>query len=313
MSNLVEDDLPKKRGRPKNASGLILKNSPESDLKKKTGRRKKTEIINLPSTMMMENQLIETSYLVILDIKYSDLESTYECEKFAPVGVSTGGHSMLNSSNVHSNQSDTHLPVDTRLICDSLINSFAKLIAAKNALYDNCPTLKTIHDNKLIKPDSATVNFSASYENKDQNENIKVLPIFELNGNNWPHLSSYSCWNCDCQFESVPIGIPETITDNQFCCSGNFCSFPCAARYIVDNDNSIYRLEKIAMLNHLYQKAYDLNTSCFVPIANPRQTLQKYGGCLSYAEYHQKTANEINFYKLPIVPLFYFMTKDGST
>jgi len=292
----------RKRGRPKKVS-VEAKSPNDNDfgLKRKRGRRKKPDTIIMPPPMTMTNSRIESNYIVMLDIKYSDLD----------IGVSgdVQTNSVAIGQDTHASRSKISEHGE-RLICDSLINSFSKLISDRKKLYDGCPTLKTIHG-KLITPESSPVNFYSNYE--QQQINTKVLPIFELNGNDWPHYSNYACWNCDCQFETPPIGMPEHISNNQFYCSGNFCSFPCTARFIIDNDNTVNRFEKISLLNTLYQMAYNLDLDAHVSVANPRQTLHKYGGCLSYAQYHGEKAKEVHLYKLPIVPLYYYLCHETAS
>lgn len=325
----INDDLgeeKRKRGRPKKVT-IEAKSPQENDLglKRKRGRRKKPETTAFIPQFTVANIRNESNYIVMLDIKYSDLHSDQAPQNFeganTPWQINSpwqGGPGSTKLNDTCTQYSGLNTSVNRpkvgencdRLLCDSLINAFSRLIAEKRRLYENCPTLKTIHS-KLITPEKSPVNFYSNYE--QQQINTKVLPIFELNGNNWPNSSNYVCWNCDCQFDTPPVGIPEKIKDNQFYCSGNFCSFPCAARFIVDSDKTVNRLEKISLLNTLYQKAFNLDLNAYVTIANPRQTLHKYGGCLSYSQYHSEKAKEVSLYKLPMVPLFYYLCHENTS
>jgi len=276
-------DEKRKRGRPKKVieESISLDKDDPNKTKKKRGRRKKSEIAmyQLPLTIT-NNSREESNYIVMLDIKYSDLDTT--------VGV------IKND----------------KLICDDLIDSFAQLIQQRRSLYESDLTLKSIHD-RILSSEETTTNFYSSYDRKEIN--MTVLPIFQLNGEGWPSYSSYSCWNCDCQFDAPPIGVPEHINNNQFYCSGNFCSFACAGRYIIDTDHTINRFEKLSLLNTLYQLTFDLKVTDYVKIASPKQVLHKYGGCLSYSQYHDpKISQKVEIYKLPIIPLYYYICNDNS-
>lgn len=197
---------------------------------------------------------------------------------------------------------------NNKLICDGLINSFSHLIHQRQNLYQDNIALKSIH-NIIMSPENIKLDFYSSYDQKEIN--LTVLPIFQLSGQNWPSYSPYSCWNCDCQFDTPPIGSPEYVIDNQFYCSGNFCSFGCAGRFIIDNDHTINRFEKLSLLNRLYQIAFNLNITDYVQIADPKQILHKYGGCSSYAQYHNQNGRpKIEIYKLPIIPLYYYICKE---
>lgn len=278
----------KKRGRPKKVVEIKSPDKNELMLKKKRGRARKTESapLVLPITIMSSRN--ESNYLVMLDIKYSDLDLSQSSVREKSTGV------VSRSEN---------------LVCDGLIRTFSKLLQEKRDLYDSCPTLQLVHQN-LVSPEESTVNFYSNYQQKEID--MKVLPLFELNGESWPTSSTYACWNCDCQFESQPIGIPETISNNQFYCSGNFCSFSCTARYILDTDTTANRFEKISLLTSLYQMAFNLGLDATVPVANPKQTLHKYGGSLSYDQYHSNESRELSLYKLPIIPLYYHLCHENA-
>ena len=309
---IIDDTDPaylKRRGRPKKT---VAHDSPDDNLIKKRGRKRRTELVrhNIPITV--NDAISDMNYIVMLDIKYTDLEinenlmtrvegvapsDKQECS-FQRAGVGAG------ASELDIGLTEGSGKCDIGTTCSGLINSFLRILSEKQRIYENFPTLKPVHG-KIITPDTSPVNF---YSNFDQRQvGCKVLPIFELCGDGWPTHSNYACWNCDSQFDNPPIGIPEYVNNNQFYCSGNFCSFPCTARYIIDNDNTCSRFEKISLLNTLYQMAFDYDLTTHVIAANPKQTLHKYGGTLSYSQYHSEKSQNVHIYKLPIVPLYYHL------
>ena len=141
------------------------------------------------------------------------------------------------------------------------------------------------------------------HDNHRNTGNI-LLPIVSKS-EKWPEKSPYACWNCDSYFTGTPIGIPEKEMRGKFHCSGNFCSFDCAARYLSDHENTVDFWAKYSMLCLIYQQAYGLSPESKVPIAPPKETLHKYGGTLSYEKYHNISQQEytVSIYKLPLIPV----------
>jgi hypothetical protein len=134
-----------------------------------------------------------------------------------------------------------------------------------------------------------------------------LLPLLDNHGL-WPEKSPYACWNCDFHFSGTPWGIPdnhkEPIND-LFYGYGNFCSPECTARYISDRENTVEFWEKYSILCLIYQTVFNLPPESKVMLAPPRETLKKYGGKLSYENYHNinKQTQTVEIYKLPMVPV----------
>lgn len=270
----------KRRGRPKKIpDNSVTVEVNECDLiKKKRGRKKKIDTIcQLPPTFI--NNKDEHTYIVMLDIKSSDLDTT------------------------------THIDIkkgNEKYLFDDLIEIFSTLLKDRKALIENNSQINKYHE-LLLSPDSIDTNFLSNYNNNTDTNSV-VLPIFKINGDSWPTQSPYSCWNCDCQFDSPPIGIPEHMINNQFYCFGNFCGFPCAARYIIDTDYTSSRFDKLSLLNTLYQMCFNLDITECINIANKKQVLHKYGGSQSYSQYHdEENSKKIELYKLPIIPVYCYI------
>lgn len=138
----------------------------------------------------------------------------------------------------------------------------------------------------------------------------KVKNIMDFFKNNWLEKSPYACWNCTEHFDSFPIGIPLNINDSgKFNLCGNFCSFSCAARYLVETETGEIMHERMTMLNLLAKKLtgnneYDIN------IASSKLVLKKFGGTQSIDEYRCNNSTnykEIQIYKPPLSPILYLM------
>lgn len=273
----------KKRGRPKKVADIIIatETNIDVDIARKRGRRKKVETVYQYQTTSFINTREEHTYMIMLDIKGSDLDTTTTI--------------------------DTNKKGNEKLIFDELIEMFSSLLKERNNLVENNCQINKMHQDVLL-PDGIDTNFMSNYNNNNAESNLVVLPIFKINGDIWPIQSPYSCWNCDFQFDSPPIGIPEHMVNNQFHCFGNFCSFPCAGRYIVDMDQTSSKFDKLSLLNTMYQISFNLDVTDNIVIANKKEVLHKYGGSQSYSQYHdQANSKKIELYRLPIIPVYCYI------
>lgn len=138
----------------------------------------------------------------------------------------------------------------------------------------------------------------------------KVKNIMEFFKNSWLEKSPYVCWNCTEHFDNFPIGIPININDaGKFNLCGNFCSFSCAARHLIETENGEIMHERMSMLNLLAKKLTGDNNYT-VTIANSRLALKKFGGSQSIDDYRANNVTkykEIHIYKPPLTPVLYLM------
>ena len=138
----------------------------------------------------------------------------------------------------------------------------------------------------------------------------KVRNVMEFFKNNWIEKSPYACWNCTENFDNFPIGIPININDaGKFNLCGNFCSFSCAARHLIETENGEIMHERMSMLNLLAKKLTGVN-KYNVTIASSRLALKKFGGSQSIDDYRANNVTkykEIHIYKPPLTPVLYLM------
>ena len=138
----------------------------------------------------------------------------------------------------------------------------------------------------------------------------KVRNIMEFFKNNWLEKSPYACWNCTENFDNFPIGIPININDSgKFNLCGNFCSFSCAARHLVETETGEIMHERMCMLNMLAKKLTG-NDDYNVTIASSRLALKKFGGTQTIDDYRANNITkykEIHIYKPPLTPVLYLM------
>ena len=138
----------------------------------------------------------------------------------------------------------------------------------------------------------------------------KVRNVMEFFKNNWLEKYPYACWNCTEHFDDFPIGIPLNINDSgKFNLYGNFCSFSCAARYLIESETGEIMHERMSMLNTLAKKLTGDNQYT-INIASSRLALKKFGGSQSIDDYRANNLTdykEIHIYKPPLNPVLYLI------
>ena len=110
-----------------------------------------------------------------------------------------------------------------------------------------------------------------------------IYPIFE-SMELWPKSNNIRCWNCDFTFTSIPIFVPMSIKPNgdiwNISVLGNFCSFNCTCRYIID----FLHEDLLNNLIKLYYIFYNKKVYKIEPTQR-RYIMIKYGGYMSDEQY----------------------------
>lgn len=120
------------------------------------------------------------------------------------------------------------------------------------------------------------------------------------------------CWNC-CENINNVIGYPLLYDNKVFYCYGDFCSFGCCARYLVDNNTNDSLWDKLCLLNVMYNKINNtINES--VSISPDRRLMKKFGGKLSNEEYYNNNEHETYDITLPpVIPVNHNLIKHNET
>lgn len=287
----------KRRGRPKKQGDgteeLIDNKVCEiEEAPKKRGRKKKHELLLSPSILNPSQGEKQTSsnnksYIATLKVTAEDLDkiqNNYIKE------INNGYQDAHSRNNIMGSVGFENFSE----ICDSTQNSH---------LLHESECICVLPNNIPIKLfDEGT---TCQREQNFKSTEVIMLPQLTQDNQQWPQSSPYPCWNCDIYFDGTPIGIIDKEHGTKIQGYGNCCSFPCVARYMVDRENVQDFSYKYSLLCMLYQQVYNLPVNTKVPIAPPREALTKYGGKLSYDEYHDQTIYErkVEVYKLPLVPV----------
>ena len=138
---------------------------------------------------------------------------------------------------------------------------------------------------------------------KDVKEELKDLPGFEqIDYVVEEETECKICWNCCRCLKNNIVSIPHDYINNIFYTNGNFCSYNCGLRYIMDNYSGNDLWTKVSLL-HIY---YKLNTGDDSKIKIPpnKKSLKIFGGDLSLEEYHNIGSNfSVDIFIPPILPI----------
>lgn len=138
---------------------------------------------------------------------------------------------------------------------------------------------------------------------KDVKEELKDLPGFEeIESLVKEEHECKICWNCCKHLKHNIVSIPQDYINDIFYINGNFCSYNCGIRYILDTYTGNDLWTKVSLL-HIY---YKLNTGDDSKIKVPpnKKSLKIFGGDLSHEEYHNIGSNfSVDIFTPPILPI----------
>lgn len=123
----------------------------------------------------------------------------------------------------------------------------------------------------------------------NEDKNIEELPGYEKEEYNININSSNSvCWNCCHSINDEVLSQPIKYENNVFTTVGNFCSYSCISRYIIDsNESSENIFNKLSTLN-LYYNIKNNTKSKKVTPSPSKLVLKMFGGYMDINEYRIK-------------------------
>lgn len=124
-----------------------------------------------------------------------------------------------------------------------------------------------------------------------------------------------ACWWCTENFDTMPCFIPDRYLGEKYYVFGCFCTYSCAKSY--NSNMNDYRVPvRTSLINKLYMTIFGTNES--IPLAPPKELLQKFGGVLTIEEFRNKSLLCKKDYRLslpPLIPLIHTfdeVNKDSS-
>ena len=290
-SNVVTEKVHKKRGRRPKIKTTNEYDENENDKKYSLFKDDKNNL-----SVMLESCIIhlKVNNKDLLKIDKEDSKETQECNSYN-IENNTADYKDYKVYNYKehekNNNSDTEDLYTIKFPVFNIKENNIKFIECMDNLIETSSE-KNIIDIKLSQ------------------NNRKVRNLMDFFKNNWLEKSPYACWNCTEHFDSFPLGIPLNLNDDQrFNLYGNFCSFSCAARYLIENESGEIMHERMSLLN-LFAKKCTNNKDYKIKPACSRLVLKKFGGVQSIDEYRSNNTTqykEIHIYKPPLAPVLYLM------
>lgn len=163
----------------------------------------------------------------------------------------------------------------------------------------------TINENPVF--DQKIDNLVVCLKKKSNvNENPKEIPgyVKEICSFEEGEDNNLLCWNCCYPFHNQnKKEIPINYDNDIFHTYGNFCSFECGGRYLINNFNGSELWEKISLLNIYYN--ISVNKKDKLRIAPPVPYLSRFGGDLTIDEYRKNSSYTDCIVNLPtIIPVY---------
>jgi len=130
----------------------------------------------------------------------------------------------------------------------------------------------------------------------------------------WPRSTSVWCRWCCAPFSGPPVSVPRWKIKDTFFVLGCYCSYSCAAAHlffrgdITDDD----KWESYNLLHLLRKKILNINSTKKIPLADPQELLQKFGGHLSVEEFRERykeTHTHHKVYKVLYPPMISIVPK----
>lgn len=119
-------------------------------------------------------------------------------------------------------------------------------------------------------------------------ENVVTLMLGRTDVRVWPDRTEVWCHHCIHPFTTVPIMAPHRMdrrTGRFLECTGNYCSFNCAKRAVLDS-GAHDKWERCQLLPSLYRRVTGLAPPRIMP-APPRMALRQLGGVMNIEEFRQ--------------------------
>jgi len=327
------EELPKgekkKRGRKKKE--VVIE---EIKQKKKRGRKAAVKYFSssirkkIPLTTVLQDN---NNFILHLDINEdTDLQTENEfIDGIQNIDLNIGIVNENDTKETIINSVFSELENENKNIINTYQNEYDELLEKKNyilndltdddnnisELYEQRVKFREKEDNIMVNKLQGVINdkindvINDNIENKikEQQENNRKKGFFEIlskiiHNNKWIYSTDVNCWWCCHQFNTVPIGLPDSYNyeSDKFRVKGIFCSFSCMLAY--KQDKRIYNVDYL--IKALYCKlTKTLLIDSELKPAPAQCSLKIFGGELSIEEFRNST-KENKIYKMIDYPMY---------
>lgn len=277
-SNVNEEVVQKKRGRPKKITTIVKKQEKNGDKKKPLRMDNTKELMLKLPIYDEEKQNNNSSEKNIFTVK-SDNEYENDC-------------SSLTDSDDEKSGDEIKILKNEKRKLEILV--------------------------KRLKTSLAESRASAYAENgsvciKNQKSRVVDLKLININKNNELIIvdkTNVACWWCSYNFDTLPCFIPDRYFNNTYYVFGCFCTYSCAMAYNI-NMNDSRNSTRTSLIKKLYLEIFG-NTEN-MPVAPERELLEKFGGPLTIQQFRDSALLCKKEYKMQIPPLIPLLSSIDET
>jgi len=278
--------------------------------KRRRGRPRKNQVVNTTEQKKASHKVKE-----IKKDKLIMKEDDDEIILHLPINLDDISKFKINSSK-EKNSSSSAQETNIFTIADISNDSSSDEYDAYNDYKGELITKLKERDEKIKKLEEELSDYKALFKKMRSGTNdrravrLDVDLVDIINGKSVVvERTDIACWWCSCNFDNPPCFIPDKCIEGVYYVFGCFCSPNCAAAYNL-------KIEDYKVWNRysLIKKLYGVD----VPIAPPREALDKFGGPLTLEEFRhncQYFDKEYRFIMPPmisIVPIIEESTRDNS-
>lgn len=172
------------------------------------------------------------------------------------------------------------------------------ILFLRGCFLKNCSSIEDMFDERIMKEsflDGKTMPLEEIVYDK--------IPEKFVSLETWVKKTNLKCWNCDCNFYTIPIFVPEYMKDpdvpdrkhGDIGVHGNFCSWNCASFYISLMFRDV-KWEKDSMLKILYT-IFTGDTIHTIPHAPSKTKMVQFGGSMTRTEYKNNLTEMNSIYE----------------
>ena len=293
------DKQPKKRGRkPKEKTYSVVQSTYKDTLEE---MENENIIVHIPITSA--DLQAEGHSMQVKDIlKYSP--NINEPLPYEPENTMQSNYAIISTQlqkklkDLDEADEETDIDKNPGELSDEVIHPKTK----ESTNNDNI-NISTLNPNEHCGIESPNDHYIQSIK-KTKTHEIMYEFINASDNNEWPTHTNISCFWCCHKFQNGPIGVPTRITRKKFNLWGCFCTYNCAASYILYN--KIPNMwEKYALLNLFYSKVNNCK-SVKIKLSPPRESLQMFGGNMTIDDFRRSSLKNNTIYRIidpPIVSI----------
>tara|TARA_Y100000389_G_scaffold190678_1_gene215782 strand:+ start:14439 stop:15485 length:1047 start_codon:yes stop_codon:yes gene_type:complete len=284
-TNIEKTSVPKKRGRkPKPKPDIPINTVP-----KKRGRKPKVKPI-VDSSNLNKNNINDQTEHIILHIPLSE-----------KILLNKQDTQQLNNSESSTLQYMPNIIDPKPFEPNAMIEKEIGMIKTNNMEPQHFSQIESKNhiSSKPLKNNTTTTQTNNTFKDCVKDCLVDFLESNKIN--TWPQKTNISCWWCCHTFDTRPIALPQSYSDNTFKVSGCFCSFNCAHAYNRSLKDP-HTWERESLLKYMKRLIFPGEKDEIIA-APKKEILEAFGGTISIEQYRKQLDVIEQQYRLVIPPM----------